>query len=201
MRRIINFVAITLGIGILLGILTSFGQTYIPEPLTQLANSYSVWLFFSLIAGYLLNSVKRAALSGALLQYIAILFYYVASSIRFDMDYSIIDLLSVNLIWIIGGTLVGPVAGIAGVLIRQNSRHVAYAIAFMAGLFISEAVFQFINLKYIGEGIVFVIAALAFLSTAYYKTRFSVVKTILVSILFVVIMYVGYAFVLGNLFQ
>lgn len=198
--NMLRFTLVTAAIGILLGVFTSFGQTFIPDPFRQLANSYSVWLFFSFIAGYILVSYKQALISGALLQYLAILFYYAASSIRFDMDYSIESLISLNLVWIIGGTLAGPAAGLAGALMKEK-KYVPYAIGFMAGLFLSEALYQFIALNYIGEGIVFVSAGLVFLTAGYHKVRFPLVKTLLSAALFTVIMYVGYAVVLGSLFS
>ena len=200
MKSLIRFVVVAVAVGVLLGVFTSFGQTILSEPFTQLANSYSIWLFFSLVAGYLLVSAKQAAIAGALLQYIAILFYYVASSIRFDMAYTIENLISLNLIWIAGGTLAGPLAGVAGALIKQRHKYVPYAIGFMAGLFISEGLYQFLSLQYVGEGIVFIVTALLFLVVAYYKLKFPIVKTVLVTIAFSILMYVGFAYVLAGLF-
>lgn len=199
MNKILYFFLVTLVLGISLGVFTSFGQTFIPEPFKQLANSYSVWLLFSFIGGYLLMSYKKALIAGVLIQYLAILFYYVASSIRFDMEYSFESLISLNVIWIIGGTLVGPIAALAGVLANRQTNYRPYATGFMAGLIVSEALYQFIILGYIGEGLVFLFTALVFLTISYYKTKYAVITTIIATILFTVAMYIGYAVVLRSL--
>lgn len=153
------------------------------------------------MAGYLLISYKRAAVAGVLLQYLAILFYYVASSIRFDMGFSFGSLISLNLVWIAGGTLAGPVTALAGAIVRKKAEYVSYAIGFMAGLFISEALYLFIDLGYVGEGIVFSLVALVFLSVSYYKIKYSLVKTALTTLFFASLMYVGYAHILNALFS
>lgn len=201
MNKILYFFLVTITVGILLGILTSFGQTFIPEPFKQLANSYSVWLFFSFIAGYLLISYKKTVVAGVLVQYLAILFYYLASSIRFNMEYSLGMLISLNVVWIVGGTLAGPAAALAGALVKKKTKYLSYAIGFMAGLFISEALYQFINLGHVGEGIVFSVVALVFLGVSYYKIKYSILGTTLATLFFTGLMYVGYAYVLGTLFS
>lgn len=201
MNKTLYFFLLTFAVGLLLGIFTSFGQTFIPEPFKQLANSYSVWLSFSFIAGYLLVSYKKAAVAGVLLQYLAIIFYYVASSLRFDMGFSFGSLISLNLVWIAGGTVAGPIAALAGAMARKKAKYVSYAIGFMAGLFISEALYQLIILGYVGEGTVFSVVALVFLGVSYYKIKYSVVKTALATLFFASLMYVGYAYVLKALFS
>jgi hypothetical protein len=116
------------------------------------------------------------------------------------MEYSLESLISLNLIWIVGGTLAGPIAGAAGALIKKKSKYVPYAVAFMTGLFVSEGLYQFIDLKYIGEGIVFSSAAIVFLAVSYYRLRLPFITTILIAILFSIIMYVGYAHILKSMF-
>jgi hypothetical protein len=129
-----RYVSITIVTGVLLGIFTSLGQTYSPDPFKQLANSYSVWLLFSFATGYLIASVRSAALAGILVQYLAIVFYYLASLVRFDMTFTLGSLFSLNVIWLVGGTLVGPEAAVAGVYTKHRTRRYPIAIAFMAGL-------------------------------------------------------------------
>lgn len=188
-------------VGILLGVVTSFGQTYIPDPLRQLANSYSVWLLFSFIVGWLIQKYSWAAVAGVAVQYLAIVFYYVASSIRFDFDLTLSALIANNVIWIIGGTLVGPVAAIAGMIVKNKTRYLPIAIGFMVGLFISEALYQFIILQYVGEGVVFSIVAAIFAGVMYFVTKYNLLKVAVFSLLFTSVMYVGYAHVLGAIFS
>lgn len=201
MNKTLYFFVVTFAIGILLGIFTSFGQTFISDPFKQLANSYSIWLFSSYVAGYLLISYKSAALSGVLLQYLAILFYYIASSVRFGTTFSIESLVSINLIWLIGGTLAGPIAAVAGAIVKKKTKYLPYAVGFIAGLFISEALYQFIKLGYMSEGIVFSAIALVFLVISYYKTKYRIATTAIVTVVFTIFMYIGYAYVLGKLFS
>jgi len=196
MNKALRYVGITFGIGILLGIVTSFGQTYLPAPFTQLANSYSIWLLFSFIVGYILKSYKMTtvASAGILVQYLAILFYYVASAIRFDMSLTVGNLLSANMIWIIGGTLAGPIASLAGLAVARKSKHLPASVGFVGSLFLSEALYQFILLGYVAEGVVFSLVGFAFLLLSYYKVKYPLAKTLLSTAALTVLMFIGYAY-------
>jgi Family of unknown function (DUF6518) len=201
-KKIFFYLLIIFIAGILLGVITSFGQTYIPQPFTQLANSYSIWLLFSFVVGYILKSYKIVAslVAGVLIQYIAILFYYVASAIRFDMPFTSESLITLNIVWIIGGTLVGPIAALAGLFVANGSKNLPVAIGFMAGLFFSESAYQFVQLGYMAEGIIFSATGILFLAIAYSKTKFPVIKTLVAAIFFTGLMYIGFAYILGAIF-
>ena len=55
-----------LSAGLIWGFLTSLGQTYLPEPLVQLTNCYSVWLFISYFVDYLSVTGGLATVAGLL---------------------------------------------------------------------------------------------------------------------------------------
>lgn len=194
MRLALRNLSIILLIGLLLGALTSFGQTFIPEPFKQLANAYSVWLFASFVIGMLLASYKWAVAGGAAVQYLAILAYYLLSIVRFDSGFSVAS----NLIWIVGGTLVGPVAAYLGHAVRAGSKWRPYGISFMTALFFSEALYQFIILRYIGEGSCFLVIGLGFLSVMLFCEKRHL-ATIAATIPLTILMFVGYAYVLVSI--
>lgn len=194
MRR--NILLILL-FGFGLGIFTSFGQTYLPEPFDQLANSYSVWLLFSFVCGMLLSRYRWALLAGALIQYMALATYYVLLHIRFpDAGFNT----SSNIIWLVGGTLVGPVAGFCGRAYAYKSKYSTYALSFIIAVTLSEALFIFIQLRYVGEGLVFLAlaAVLAILLLRDYSQR---LQTIVPIIVLTSLAYVGFAYVLTAIFS
>lgn len=182
--------------GLLTGVLTSFGQTFIPAPFTQLANSYSVWLLMSFIAALFMHRYRYAIVGGAVIQYLAIAFYHVASAIRFDTGFSF----SSNLVWILGGTLVGPLVGFLGLYLKNKQKHSYLAPAFMAGLAYSEAIYQFAILKYNPEGFVFIGLGTLILTWLLYKYRTNIPKTIVATAVFTGLMFVAYGVILAAIF-
>lgn len=194
MRKNIIIIA-AFGIG--LGIFTSFGQTYLPDPFRQLANSYSVWLLAAFMCGQYISRFRWALLSGAVIQYIALATYYALIHIRFsDGGFSI----SANVIWLIGGTLVGPVASLAGKLYAERSKWSTYALSFIVGTILSESLYQFVQLKYAGEGLVFLVLGLAVAIGLLWNYQ-SRVKTILPIVVIMAVAYIGYAYILAALFD
>ncbi len=202
MNKTLKLIMITASVGVLLGVFTSFGQSILPPPFTQLANSYSMWLIFSFGVGYVLksHSLIAVAIAGAAIQYLAILLYFIVSAVRFDMAYTMADLIAANLIWIIGGTLVGPVAAVAGRNAANRTKLINVSVGFMAGLIVSEAGYQFLKLGYGGEGVVFTVVALIFLLVMYYLVKYHVWWTVLYTFIWSVVMYIGYAYVLNAIF-
>jgi hypothetical protein len=190
-------IIITIALGVLLGLFTSFGQTYLPDPFKQLANSYSVWLLFAFICGLSMSRYRWALLSGAVVQYVALATYYVLIHIRFsDGSFNI----SSNVIWLVGGTLVGPLASLAGKLYSVRSKWSAYALSYIVGLILSESLYQFMRLQYVGEGLVFLVLSLAVAAVLLwnYQPR---VKIILPTIIVTATTYIGYAYIVTAIFN
>lgn len=152
-QKLLNDVLIVVIIGSLTGLLTSFGQTFIPDPFRQLANSYSVWLTMSFVAGMVLNSRWSSLVGGAMVQYVAIAVYYIVSIYRFDTAFSFSPS---NIFWIVGGTIGGPVVGLLGFWLNQKNKWFDFSISILPILVFSDAIFQFVILNYIGTGFVFV---------------------------------------------
>ena len=185
-----------LAFGIGLGAFTSFGQSYLPDPFRQLANSYSVWLLVAFICGMFMSRLRWAFLSGAAIQYVALLTYYLLIHVRFnDGGFH----LSSNVIWLIGGTLIGPVAGVAGKLYADRSKWSSYGLGLIVGVILSESLYEFLQLTYTGEGIVFLILALSVATSLLWKYE-SRIKAILPILAFSAIAYVGYAYIITSIF-
>jgi hypothetical protein len=182
--------------GIALGLFTSFGQTYLPDPFTQLANSYSVWLLFAFACGILVSSYRWAAVGGAVVQYLALASYYVLLHLRFDgAGFNS----SSNIIWLVGGTLAGPVAGVCGKIYANRAKHSHYALSFIGAVALSEALYNFVQLRYVGEGMVFLVLAAGLVTALLWKYE-NRARTLLPLVVFTVLAYVGYAFVLMKIF-
>jgi hypothetical protein len=195
--NILKDTALVIIIGIFIGLLTSFGQTYIPAPFTQLANSYSVWLFASFIIGYVTKSYWTAGIGGAVVQYIAIAVYYVISAIRFDSGFMI----SSNIVWLIGGTVAGPIIGVLAYALRHEERLRAYAIPALTSLFLSESVYQFINLGYVAEGIMFAGVGVVIGTFLVMTKKPQLLQTVALTVGMTALMYGFYGVILTKLFS
>lgn len=146
-------------LGVALGVATSFGQTYLPNPVSQLANSFSVWLLVSFIFGVFSARHYQALAGGGLLQVAALFGYYLTANLRFDSGHGSTGVL---LFWLVGGVLGGPVLGLAGHLYRSN-RMAVLALSAITVVILSEALYMFAVLRYTGEGVCFLtLAALVF---------------------------------------
>lgn len=188
---------ITLAFGVGLGLFTSFGQSYLPDPLTQLANSYSIWLLFAFVCGMYVSRYRWAAVSGALIQYIALATYYALIHVRFtDGGFN----MSSNIIWLVGGTLVGPIAGIAGKLYAVRSRWSAYGLSLIVGVILSESLYQFLQLQYVSEGLIFLALAIMVTVALLWNYR-SRLQTIIPIIAVTALAYIGYTYVLAAIFN
>ncbi|HEY1064284.1 MAG TPA: DUF6518 family protein [Candidatus Saccharimonadales bacterium] len=190
-------ILLIIAFGVSLGLFTSLGQTYLPDPFTQLANAYSVWLLAAFISGALVTRYRWALVSGVAIQYIALLTYYALINLRFDD--SGFNAAS-NVIWLVGGTLVGPVAGFCGRAFASKSKYGGFAAGFVVAMILSEALYQFINLHYVGEGLVFL--ALGGFTAAYVLWKHDRwPETLLSAAVVTALAYVGYVFVLTPLFS
>jgi MFS family permease len=155
-------------IGLLLGAGTSFGQTYIPGPLMQFANSYSVWLLVSYLFGmYGASSVRSALGGGVIVQLMALVGYYLTSELRFSSGFGSISIL---LMWITGGIVGGSLLAYGAYLGLNNYRIRLLAVGVMTLVILSEAAYIFIVLRYIDEGFCFVGLAIVFVASRYVQS-------------------------------
>ena len=143
-----------LGIGLLTGILTSRGQTYLPDGARQFANSYSVWLTVSFLIGLLLPSRGWALIGGAVVQFAALAGYYLASQVFFGAPPGGLGIVA---FWAIGGICGGPPLGLAGFWWRGRSgRFAIVAGVLLGGVYLSEGFYLLFVLRY-GIGYAFLL--------------------------------------------
>lgn len=161
-------IAQALAIGIILGVLTSFGQTYLPEPIKQFANSYSVWLLVAFVFGLTITRRSSALLGGGIVQVAALIGYYLMGELRFDSGYGARTTL---LFWFISGVVGGPLLSLAGCIYASKSRLSVLAALGMTMVILSEAVYMFGVLHYIAQGVYFLALAIVFLAIALLHAR------------------------------
>lgn len=184
-------------IGSLTGVITSFGQTYIPGTFNQLANSYAVWLTASFIGGNFLSSQKQALVGGVVVQLIAIAFYYLTSYLRFDMTFGSYGIL---LFWGMGGLLMGPVLGLAGQWwSRKREDRIGYAIALLSASYLSEGFRNLFEFGY-SVGYAFLIIGVGSFILMY-RSNSGILKFGLLTGVLTCIMYIGLTYGFGFLYE
>lgn len=135
----LRYAGVIVAIGLVWGGLTSLGQTYLPTPYIQAANSFSVWLLAAFLVGLLATSVWRAVIGGLVTLILADVAFYLGMYLQFG----VIGSWAGDSYMLLGVTIFGPVLGIAGLLVRFQTRWQVPAIAIVAGLFLSEALYRF----------------------------------------------------------
>jgi Family of unknown function (DUF6518) len=172
-------------LGLLVGLLTSFGQKYLPEFLLQFANSYSVWLVASFFVGSLATSYKKAMMYGTFTQLSALLGYYVTSYICFGAQTSLFS--AIFDVFFVGAIFAGPILGLAGYEYSRNRKYSLYAMAAFSGSFLSEGLYTLIQLKYsVGYAFLFIGLAIAVMLK---RTERSIIQRLLSSMFFGLIFY------------
>jgi len=144
--------------GLVVGALTSFGQTVLGGGFAGLANAVSPWLVAPFLVGALARRGWVAALAGVLVCAAEVAGYYVTADLRgFPVGATSIA------VWVVSGVVGGPVFGAAGRLWRTAvGRWRGLGPALLVGCWLAEAVVTYaIVLRYGGEALVFgVVAAL-----------------------------------------
>ncbi|TFD68770.1 hypothetical protein E3T47_02020 [Cryobacterium ruanii] len=154
------------------GLLTSLGQTYLPEPLVQLTNCYSGWLIIAYFVGYLSVTGGLAAVTGLLSVLAADVGFYTGMWVQFG----IIGSWTGDTYYMIGALMFGPLLGLAGYLFKTRSRWATYGVALMASLFFSEALYRLSKTDVVTSGFsdgwyVFAILGVGFLLATLPRTR------------------------------
>lgn len=119
------------------GVLTSFGQTYLPEQLSSLANSSGSWCAVALLLALLPRPQVAAVATGALALLALLAGYEVTSVAR---GYAVA--LSTVAEWVLAAIAVGPFLGIGGhgLAVRRAGPAVAGS-SVLAGVLIGEGVY------------------------------------------------------------
>ncbi|MFI8004711.1 DUF6518 family protein [Streptomyces sp. NPDC086010] len=111
---------LALAVGLLGGVLTSFGQGLLNGGWNAVVNSAAPWVTVALFIGMLApGRWRRAAIAGPISQVGLVVGYYAAAELR-----SFPVAMSGVVIWIVAGVVAGPVYGAAGALLRSSRRRI-----------------------------------------------------------------------------
>lgn len=140
-RRSLALGALVIATGIGVGVLTSFGQTWLSGAASAFANSASAWLVAPYVLGALMPSARTAALAGLVACALQVVGYYATSELRgFPSGGAIL------VFWTAAAIVGGPVFGLAGHLWRTGPVHVrALGPAVLAGVFIAEGTWVYLH--------------------------------------------------------
>ncbi len=102
-------------VGLVVGVLTSFGQTHLVRALAPLANSASAWLVAPFVLGVLMRTRRGAAGAGLACALLQLGAYDGTSAIRdFPVSTSLI------VFWAVCAAVGGPLFGLAGHIARRG---------------------------------------------------------------------------------
>jgi hypothetical protein len=128
--------ALTVGVGIAVGIATLLGQSVLPAEWNRLANSGAIWLLASYLVGSRMPTNGRAAVAGMATLVLAVVAYYVAARLA-GAGVSTRTVV----IWIGTALVGGPVYGVAGHSWQAGpDRRRIIAIGLMGGIVTAEGV-------------------------------------------------------------
>lgn len=125
--------------GFAIGVLTSFGQGFLPGTLSSVANSAGSWSLaaFGLALALADRRPARGAVIGAIALAAMLAGYVAASAVR-----GIPSSAFTILFWTAAAVVVGPVVGVGGAWVRSGEpRRAAVGIAPIAGILIGEGVY------------------------------------------------------------
>jgi hypothetical protein len=127
-------VAAVMVVSLVLGGLTSFAQTFLPDAVRPFANSASGWtLLVALVVARSRPSLALGAVLGAL-SFVALLLGYSAVSTLRGFPTS-------EELFLVAAVVVGPFVGAAAGALRMSGARAAIAVALLAGIAIGEAAY------------------------------------------------------------
>jgi hypothetical protein len=138
----IGWAGLAAGLALLLGCLTSLGQTVLPEAVQPLANSASGWTLLTIgVLWWLRTWTWVSAVLGAVCFVLLNVGYALVAGAR-GFFYS-------PVLWSVVGIVVGPFVGLAVAWARQRmvSRTAALGFGFLAGLLLGDAVSGFVRVR------------------------------------------------------
>jgi hypothetical protein len=104
-------------VGLAVGALTSFGQTYLDRPFAAFCNSASAWLVAPVLLGALMATRRGAAIAGFATCMLQVIGYYATAHLRgFAAGNAILAF------WTLCALVGGPLFGMAGHIWRTESR-------------------------------------------------------------------------------
>lgn len=128
--------AVAVGVGLLVGFLTSFGQGLLPEVLSPLANSAGSWSLVALLLASLSPRRGFAVAIGVLSLLAMVAGYDLASLLRgFGVS------LGGSLFWVTAAVVVGPFLGLGSHALRVRNRLAPVAVGAMSGVLVGEGAY------------------------------------------------------------
>lgn len=147
---------LALGLGLGVGVVTSFLQGYLDFPWLALVNAVSPWLTIAFVAGALQRRLRTAVWVGAAATLMQVVGYYATAEVRgFDAS------LNYVVFWAVCAVVGGPVFGAAGFAWR-HAAPAGLGAAALAAAYASEAVVSYqLRLGYTSSAILFGVVAVA----------------------------------------
>ena len=149
---------VVLVVGLATGVVTQVLQSVLPTGWSQGANAISPWLLVAFLVGSVMPDRTSAIVAGATTLILALVGYYVTTTIRYGIGGGTSSLV----FWGLGAIVGGPVFGLAGHLWRTaEPRFRAIALGLLAAAFLAEAGYHLIVLDEPPVAAGFAIAGLA----------------------------------------
>ena len=170
MNRISGFpLALGLLLGAVVGALTDILQAHVSGSFAGLANAVSPWIVAAFFAGSAARRARIAAFAGILACLAELAAYVITAEMRGyaqSLDYTVF--------WAVGGLVGGVVFGFAGFAWSHPTRRcTGLGPALLSTAFLTEAAYFLIALHYVGEAVVFsVAAAITFLGLGANKRQY-----------------------------
>jgi hypothetical protein len=150
-------VAITVTTGLAIGVLTSFGQTWLSGALGPFVNSVSAWLVAPFLLGMLMRTPRGAAAAGLGAALLQLLGYYVTAHLRgYPAGGTIV------VFWALCAVLGGPLFGLAAHIGWRGARRWrGIGLAALSAVFLAEGLWTYLHeLRYYGAAGIWVGIAL-----------------------------------------
>lgn len=141
-------VALSVGVGVLVGLATSIGQGFMPGQWNTLVNSGAIWLVPVFFVGARMSSRGRSAIAGVITLLATVAGYYGSAALAGAP----ISLRSIAL-WVVVGLVAGPLYGLAGLWWRDKRRVFRIAgVALLGGVLVAEGFYIVLVLQYYWSG-------------------------------------------------
>jgi hypothetical protein len=140
--------ALALGVGVLVGLATRFGQGVLPGQWNTLVNSGAIWLIPVFFVGSLARSLVWAAIAGAVTLVVTVGGYYGSAA----LTGAPISIRAVAF-WLAMAFVAGPLYGAAGRWWHSDRRALrVFGVALLGGVLVAEGLYIVVVLRYYWSG-------------------------------------------------
>ena len=147
-RSLLTGILLTLGVGILTGLVTFIGQGLMPGQWNTLVNSGAIWLVPVFFVGSSTRSIVWAAVAGAGTLVATVAGYYGSAAVSGAP-------ISVRAVafWLVMALGAGPLYGVAGRCWPCDRRALrVFGVALLGGVFVAEGLYLLLALRYYWSG-------------------------------------------------